>query len=130
MLVLTIRTDNPQAEIGLFKGSNKLAYEVWEAHRALAETLHSKIDEVLTGQKLTLKDVGGLVVFKGPGSFTGLRIGLSVSNALASSLGVPIVGIVGEESWLEKGLEAIQNGQNDEIIMPEYGSPAYVTIPS
>jgi hypothetical protein len=43
MIILTIRTDKPESEIGLFNNKDKLAYEVWQAHRELAETVHKKI---------------------------------------------------------------------------------------
>lgn len=129
-MILTLRTDKPDAEIGLFDGEGKLAYLVWPAHRQLAETVHVKIDEVLKSQDKNLNDISGIVVFKGPGSFTGLRIGLSVANALADSLKVPIIGLEGEELWLEKGLKALNSGQDDGIIMPEYGAPVHITAPN
>ena len=43
MLILTIRTDNPESEIGLYDGQKQLDYEVWEAHRQLGTTIHAKI---------------------------------------------------------------------------------------
>lgn len=82
MLILTIRTDKPEAEIGLCNGDKQLAYETWQAHRLLAETLHRKVEDLLASQSKTVDDIEGLVGFQGPGSFTGLRIGLSVVNAL------------------------------------------------
>lgn len=128
MLVLTIRTDKPEAEIGLFDGDTKLAYSVWAAHRQLAETIHTKIRELLESQDRTLEDINGVAVFKGPGSFTGLRIGLSVANALAYGLHVPIVGEEGE-GWIKKGLQELDDGKNETISLPEYGAPPRVTQP-
>lgn len=129
MLVLSIRTDKPEAEIGLFDSSERLSYEVWTAHRALAETIHTKINGILGAQGKYLEDIEGIVCYKGPGSFTGLRIGLSVANSLAYGLALPIVGIEGEDDWLEKGLHAVLAGQNDKIVVPEYGSPVHITSP-
>ena len=47
MLILTIRTDKPEAELGLYKDNQQLDYFVWQAHRELAETIHNKIKELL-----------------------------------------------------------------------------------
>lgn len=127
MIYLTLRTDKPEAEIGLYEDATQLAYEVWTAHRQLAETIHHKIDNVLKSQGKTLSDINGIVCYKGPGSFTGLRIGLSVANALAYGLHVPIVGIEGKENWLERGLSQIKIGGDNKIIMPEYGAPVHIT---
>lgn len=127
MLILMIRTDKPEAEIGLYNDQQQLAYEVWQAHRQLAETIHQKIHHLLTTQGRTLSDIGGIVCFKGPGSFTGLRIGLSVGNALAYSLAVPIVAA--EEEWVKQGIDRLLAGKSDVIALPEYGSPVYTTLP-
>lgn len=128
MLILTIRTDKPEAEIGLFEDRTKLAYSAWPAHRQLAETIHLKISELLESQNRTLSDLKGIVVFKGPGSFTGLRIGLSVANALAYSLDIPIVAEAGG-NWIEQGNKSLEGGENERIALPEYGAPPHITAP-
>ena len=128
MTILTIRTDKPEAEVGVYKDGQQVTYESWQAHRELAETIHKKIDQILNKLSISLKDVDGIVVYKGPGSFTGLRIGLSVANALAYGLDIPIVGTGGEE-WIVEGIANLQNGQNDKAIVPEYGDPAHITQP-
>jgi len=128
-LVLTIRTDKPEAEIGLFKDNQKIGYQVWTAHRQLAETIHQKIQELLGESESELANLTGIVVFEGHGSFTGLRIGVSVANALAYGLGIPIIGIAGGD-WIKNGLEAIDKGRNNHIAIPAYGTPAKTTRPT
>jgi tRNA threonylcarbamoyladenosine biosynthesis protein TsaB len=128
MLILTIRTDNPQTEIGLYDDQKKLDYLSYTAHRILAETIHLKIKEVLDNNKLAFKNIEGIVCYKGPGSFTGLRIGLSVANSLAYGLSVPIIGAE-TDNWLIIGLDALTNGQNDQRVMPEYGAEPHITVP-
>jgi tRNA threonylcarbamoyladenosine biosynthesis protein TsaB len=128
MIFLTIRTDKPEAEIGLFEGHNKLEYEVWQAHRQLAETIHLKIRDLLSKHGLKLNNLGGIVCFEGPGSFTGLRIGLAVGNALAFALSVPIAA-TGGDNWIEIGLKKLLDGQSDQIALPKYGSPVHITEP-
>ena len=126
MLIITIRTDNPEAELGLYEDNEQLTYISWLAHRQLAETVHQKIDELLAMQNKSLKDIQGIVVFKGPGSFTGLRIGITVANALADSLGAAIVSTE-EPDWLETGIRRLQKGENEHITLPEYGALPNIT---
>lgn len=137
-LVLTLRTDKPEAEVGVYDGQKKLAYATWAAHRELAETIHTKIEEILNPIKNSLTSQGisnrasklsaldGVVVYKGPGSFTGLRIGLSVANALAYGLEIPIIAVGGED-WIEQGLKQLADGGNDKIALPEYAAEAHIT---
>ena len=128
MLILTLRTDKPEAEVGLFEGDDKLAYSTWQAHRQLAETIHLKIRELLESQGRSLAELEGILVFKGPGSFTGLRIGISVANSLAYSLDIPIVS-TGGASWVGKGISNIAAGADEHAALPEYGSPPHITTP-
>ena len=126
MLILTIRTDQPEAEIGLFEGQTKLAYETWHAHRELSVTVHAKIEALLTSQGSQLSDLQGIVGFAGPGSFTGLRIGLTVANALAYGLQIPVVASRGDD-WILTGTARLDHGERDEIALPEYGAPVHIT---
>ncbi len=126
MTILTIRTDKPEAEVGIYVDGKRIAYEIWEAHRQLAETIHTKIEQILSSQNLKLTDIEGIVVFEGPGSFTGLRIGVSVANALSYGLGIPIIGS-SKDDWIEGGLEKLKTGTNDHQVVPEYGAPVFTT---
>jgi tRNA threonylcarbamoyladenosine biosynthesis protein TsaB len=128
MIILSLRTDKPEAEIGLFDGNTQLAYSTWQAHRELAETLHTQLRAELNKAGLQLSGIQGLVVYQGPGSFTGLRIGVSVANALAYGLQIAIVGQQGD-SWLADGQKRLQSGENDGVVIPEYGSPPHTTTP-
>jgi len=126
MIILTIRTDKPEAELGLYKDSKKLSYQKWQAHRELSDTVHRKIEELLKSSDKTWADIGGIVAFQGPGSFTGLRIGLTVANTLAYSLDCPIVGSDGDK-WIETGIIELESGKNVQQVMPEYGSEPNIT---
>lgn len=126
MVILTIRTDNPEAEVGLFDNETKLAYEKWQAHRELSDTLHKKIKGLLDAQGKEFKDLGGIVCFQGPGSFTGLRIGITVADTFAYGLKVPIVAEQGD-NWVEKGIKRLLDGQDDQIALPHYGAPVHIT---
>lgn len=126
MIILTLRTDKPEAELGLFDGPTGLAYDTWEAHRQLSVTIHTHIRQLLVDHGKQLADVAGLVCFEGPGSFTGLRMGLSVANALAYGLQIPIVATQGDD-WIQQGITRLTAGQDDHIALPHYGAPAHIT---
>jgi len=128
MLILTIRTDKPESEIGLYDNDRQLAYETWLAHRQLAETLHRKIETMLASQQKSWRDVQGIVCFQGPGSFTGLRIGLTVANALSDSYHLPIVAQQ-DPQWLEIGIRRLETGETDTLALPYYGADAHITPP-
>ncbi len=128
MIILCIRTDKPEAELYLYKNQEKLVEIKWLAHRELAASIHKQIEKLLMLQGLPLQQIEGVIVFKGPGSFTGLRIGLTVANALAFSLNIPIVASRGN-NWIIKGIKSLKVGKNDKIAVPYYGRPANVSLP-
>ena len=123
-MILTIRTDKQEAEIGLFSNEGKkISYKTWQAHRELSSTILGVIKELLDSQKLDFKDITGVVFYKGPGSFTGLRIGASVANALQ----VPCINEDGE-NWINNGISRLPSDQS-ELAEPFYGGEAHTTTP-
>src|SRR5437868_14358799 len=104
MIILALRTDKPDAELYLYKDNKRLVELNWPAHLKLAETLNSQIEKILNESSIGYSDLEGLAVYKGPGSFTGLRIGLSVANALAYAQAIPVVAKRGEQ-WLKDAIE-------------------------
>jgi len=123
VIILAIRTDKPQAELYLYDRSKKLDQQKWQAHRELSGTIHKQIDKLLNRSSISLNEIDGIVCFKGPGSFTGLRIGLTVANALAYAQNIPIVARKGDD-WLEKGINHLLAGKTDKIATPYYDRPA------
>lgn len=125
-MILTIRTDKPESELGLYGlNGQKLKYEIWQAHRQLSETILTKIEDLMRSQNLTYDDLTVLIFYKGPGSFTGLRIGASVANAIAYAQGINSVAKTGE-NWIVEGLESLTNGQTENLV-PFYGSDPHIT---
>jgi tRNA threonylcarbamoyladenosine biosynthesis protein TsaB len=98
----------------------------WEANRDLAKGILRFLQDKLKENGSRFEDIEGIGVFEGPGSFTGLRIGMSVLNTLADSLKVPIVAARGE-NWQEQVLSMLQKGEDQKIVLPFYGSDPHIT---
>lgn len=126
-MIISIRTDKPEAEIGLFQpDGTKVDYKTWEAHRQLSTTILRKINEMLEQNSLSLEQLKGIVFFEGPGSFTGLRIGASLTNALSLGLQAHVVNASGE-NWIQDGIRLLAEGQNQSAT-PQYGSAPHITV--
>ncbi len=103
-------------------------YHEWEAGRELAVGLLGFLRKCAGDTENWWKDISGIGFFRGPGSFTGLRIGATVMNTLADANGLPIVGEVGED-WRAKARLRLENGDDDKIALPEYGAGPKITAP-
>jgi len=128
MKILVIRTDKAEAEVGIFKNGKETTYHKWTADRQLAELLNQEVEKMLNKSSIHLEDLNGIVVYKGPGSFTGLRIGISAANAYAYALKIPIVSANGGD-WIQNGLKKLSKGYDEKIALPKYDRPATTTTP-
>lgn len=125
-MILAIRTDAPTVSLVLFDaGGQEIARDEWLAERRLARELLGRLETLLAGHG-TWADVTGLVVYQGPGSFTGLRIGITVMNTIAYAESIPITGATGD-AWGVDGVVRLGNGENDQMVLPEYGAPPRIT---
>ncbi len=127
-MILALRTDKPEAELYIYQQLDLVDELIWHAHRELSDTLLLKIEEILNRNKLSQEDLEGLVVYEGPGSFTGLRIGLSVANALSYSLGIPVAGGTGD-SWYKDSVAKLIQSADLKAVLPHYGSQPRITKP-
>ncbi len=128
MIILCLKTDQPEAYLGLFKDDQLLKDISWEAHRELSNTIFQKLQSLLSSQKLKLTQIEGIVCFKGPGSFTGLRIGLTAANGLAYALNAKIIATDGVD-WASGGIKKLIKGEDEKIALPFYGAEAHITTP-
>lgn len=126
-MILLLDTSAPLCKLMLLDSRQGFTHE-WQADRELAKGLLKFIVDSLAEHGQTIQQLSGIGVFRGPGSFTGLRIGLTVANTLASGMTVPIVGETGEE-WQKQAVGRLINDENDKIILPLYDRPANTTKP-
>jgi tRNA threonylcarbamoyladenosine biosynthesis protein TsaB len=123
-MILAIKTDNPQAELYLYESESLKTKDMWEAGNKMSLQLNEHIENIVAKDYMK---ISGIVVFQGPGSFTGLRIGMTVANTLAYSLKIPIVGAMGKE-WLKDGKKALKSAKSGAYVMPVYGAEPNITI--
>lgn len=99
MYTLFIDTSNEIITVSLYDGFN-LIKKVQESEYSHAVYFVPMINDILKENKLTVKNIKNIVAVNGPGSFTGLRIGLSVAKTMAYSLNIPIYLISSLTSYL------------------------------
>lgn len=93
MLILATDTSTPYLSIALCDGSVVLSEITQYADRQHAEKLLVYTQEMLEEQQKDLSDIDLLAVSHGPGSFTGLRVGVAAWKGLATGAGIPIMGV-------------------------------------
>lgn len=126
-MILLLDTSTPICKLTLVDGDWRYD-DQWQADRQLAKGLLGYLQEQLQKNGKTFQDISGIGAFAGPGSFTGLRIGLTVLNTIADSENIPIVGSTAE-NWQTVVLEDLVAGKNEKIVLPFYGSDAHITKP-
>ncbi len=90
---LAIDTSTDTASLALIQDSEVLAELTWHCGQNHTTELLPRLFHLLEHSKLSLQSTSGIIVAKGPGSFNGLRVGISTAKGLALSLGSPIIGI-------------------------------------
>lgn len=90
---LTIDTSTDTASIAIVQNSEVIAELAWRCRENHTVELLPRLARLLDETKVALQSASGIIVAKGPGSYTGLRVGISIAKGLAFSLNIPIVGI-------------------------------------
>ena len=92
--ILNIETATKNCSVALAKeGETILCKEIAEEGYSHAERLHVFIGEIIEEAGITFKDLGAIAVSQGPGSYTGLRIGVSAAKGLCFALDIPLIAI-------------------------------------
>ena len=102
MKILCIDTSSSAGSVVLVGEEGVLGELYVDSAQTHSARLLSGIDEVLKSANQTISNVDGFAVISGPGSFTGIRIGLTTVKGLADSMRKPVVPITSFEAWAEK----------------------------
>ncbi len=93
-LILALDTATRHPTLALVGADGGIVGErQWQSEHRHGEQLLQQLDDLLAAAGATPSDLGGVIVAIGPGSFTGLRIGLATAKTIAYSLAIPIVGV-------------------------------------
>jgi tRNA threonylcarbamoyladenosine biosynthesis protein TsaB len=107
--ILNLETATKNCSVSVSKNGKLLALkELCEANFSHAEKLTPFIKETLKEAKINLKDLNAVAIGKGPGSFTGLRIGVSSAKGLCFGLDIPLIAI--ETMEILANATSLENG--------------------
>ena len=115
-MYIAIDTSTDFASLALVQDDQIIGEITWRCGRNHTAQLLPSLSVLLDRAGLEVKAATGIIVARGPGSYNGLRVGLSTAKALAFSLGVPLVGI----STLE--VEAYQHAERGLAVCPIFNA--------
>lgn len=114
MKILYLETSSKNCSVAISENEKLLCLteEVSENYKQ-SESLHTFVEWALEGAEISLKDIEAVSLGRGPGSYTGLRIGASSAKGFCYGLKIPLIAINSMESMIEPFL-----GENYEFIIP------------
>jgi len=93
MTILSIDTSTPHASVAVTRNDHTLSQRSFEGKKTFSSTLLTRVHECLESAGCSLDAVDAFAVARGPGSFTGLRLGISLVTGFSMATGKPAVGI-------------------------------------
>ena len=121
-MYLVLECSTPNASLAIGNESKQLELN-WVRQKMYGEPLLENVREILEQASVNVKDLRGILVSGGPGSFTGIRVSVSVARTFAYSLEVPVA--------LYDSLQAVaitrssRSGRNNGVIMNAYGNSVF-----
>jgi len=114
MKILHIETSSKNCSVAISQGADLLCLceEVSENYKQ-SESLHTFVEWALEGAGMSLQDLDAICLGKGPGSYTGLRIGASSAKGFCFGLQIPLIAVNSLESMIEPFLR-----QDYDLIIP------------
>jgi tRNA threonylcarbamoyladenosine biosynthesis protein TsaB len=125
---LVIDTATRQSTVALGDGPRLVAQSLRASEHRHGALVLEQIEEVLARAGIAAVEIGAIGVGTGPGSFTGLRVGLATAKTLAWGLGCPLVGILTAES-LRRGVAGTDAADTLTVVMPAGARDHYVAAP-
>jgi tRNA threonylcarbamoyladenosine biosynthesis protein TsaB len=121
MFNLLLDSSNQNLSVGLSqKGKliDEISYDAWQTQ---SELMISEVDKILKKHNATRQDLAAVVVSKGPGSYTGVRIALTIAKTISFALNIPL--------YLVSSLEALKDSDKPTIcLMNARSKRSYVGV--
>ena len=111
-LILNIETSTTVCSVNIAENGIKLIGKETNEQNAHSKVLTSFIEELFKEINFQIKDIDAVAISKGPGSYTGLRIGVSVAKGIAYGSGIPLISVstLQNMAWGAKSLSAKEQG--------------------
>ncbi|WZL73780.1 tRNA (adenosine(37)-N6)-threonylcarbamoyltransferase complex dimerization subunit type 1 TsaB [Clostridiaceae bacterium 35-E11] len=93
MIILALDTSSIVATVALMEDDKLIGEYIINHQRTHSQKLMPMIEALMKSCEIQMKDIDVIAVAKGPGSFTGLRIGVATAKGLAHTRNIPVVGI-------------------------------------
>lgn len=108
---LAIETATENCSVALFKGSELIDYVEIEDGYTHAENLAPFVEKILAKNSISLDFIEAVAVSKGPGSYTGLRIGVAFSKGLCFAKNIPLIGINTLEAMASAAVNKLEDSE-------------------
>ena len=124
MITLLLDSSNKLLVVGLAKDNKIIDYIIYEAWQRQSEYMINEINNIFTRNNVDPKKVNEIIVTKGPGSYTGLRIALTISKIYGYILNIPVYTL----SSLEILIDSKEENINTICLMNARSSRSYIGI--
>lgn len=118
MRILVCDTSNQNASAGIYEDGREIAYELSFETRTHSETFMPLVDRVMKTAKLSHQELDAYAVTVGPGSFTGIRIGLAAVKGMALAAGKPCISVSSTEALARSCENATATPREETILIP------------
>lgn len=118
-IILLIETATDSCSVALAKNGQVVAEKYINEPKAHASVIGGYITDILKENSLTMQDCSAVAVSKGPGSYTGLRVGVSCAKGLCYGAGKPLISVCTLATITQMALDnKLYTGSNDFLVVP------------